>query len=158
MAAIGLIVANSGTYFVRLEGIQMLDHTPSKDSPAPVGEALPAHEQGPVMINVEYHVKRENHEKFIQAIQDMRRIRLREGAYFWSLFHDIEHHHRFVECFMVESWLEHLRYHERVSVSDRKYQSKVNAFHEGEKRPKVTHFVAEKTSIKKSRENKSSDE
>ncbi len=151
VAGFGIIISNVFTYWVKLENTQMLDHTPAKDSPAPTGEALPEHEQGPVMINVEYRVKRENQEKFMAAIAETRRIRLREGAFFWSLFHDIENHQRFVECFMVESWLEHLRYHERVSISDRKTQSKVNAFHEGSARPKVTHLFAEQVPPKKSK-------
>ncbi len=143
IAAFGLVIVNLLTLRIKLENMQLLDHTPSKDSPAPTGEAEPKHDQGPIMITVEYHVKRENHQPFIEHIQELRRIRLREGAFYWSLFHDIEHHHRFVECFMVESWLEHLRYHERVSISDRKVQAKINAYHEGDKRPKVTHFFAE---------------
>lgn len=138
----GLIIANLFTYRLSLEGIQKLDHTPTFDSPAPLGVQSPRHEQGPVMITVEYKVKQQNINKFSDAIGNLRIIRLREGAFFWTLFQDIDNPTRFVECFMVESWLEHLRFHERVSISDRKAQLAVSAFHEGDKRPQVTHFVA----------------
>ena len=37
----------------------------------------------------------------------------------WELFTDTEDPEHIVECFMVESWLEHLRQHERVTVADR---------------------------------------
>lgn len=142
ISGIGLLIGQLVTYHVRLEGIRLPDHTPSKDSPAPTGEVIPSHEQGPIMITVEYTVDRENQDAFIEMVQKLRRIRLREGAYFWSLFQDIADHKKFVECFMVESWLEHLRYHERVSISDRRIQAKVNAFQNDRKKTKVTHLVA----------------
>lgn len=142
LAALGLFISNIFSFYFRLDDLRLLDHTPTKDSPAPIGQMSIEHEQGPVMINVEYRIKKENHDKFAFEIQYLRRIRLREGAFFWSLFHDIEDPDRFVECFMAESWLEHLRFHERVSISDRKVQVKVMSFHEGIERPKVTHFVA----------------
>jgi hypothetical protein len=41
----------------------------------------------------------------------------------------------------VESWLEHLRQHDRVTNSDRVLQEVVHRFHiQGA--PKVTHFIA----------------
>jgi len=43
---------------------------------------------------------------------------------------------------MVESWLEHLRQHERISITDRRLIKKVGSFHEGNLPPLVTHFVA----------------
>ena len=54
----------------------------------------------------------------------MRRIRRRDGAFMWELFSDIEQPDRMVECFMVESWLEHLRQHERATVADREVDRK----------------------------------
>ncbi len=61
----------------------------------------------------------------MQAVREMRR---RNGAYFWELFHDSADPTRFVECFMDESWLEHLRQHERVSVADREIQRRAKQF------------------------------
>ena len=62
----------------------------------------------------------------------------------WELFSDIEQPDRMVECFMVESWLEHLRQHERTTVADRKVIEEARAFHLGSELPKVTHMVADK--------------
>jgi hypothetical protein len=47
-----------------------------------------------------------------------------------------------MECFMVESWIEHLRQHERVTIADRDVSEKVRRFHIGTEPPKVAHFVA----------------
>ena len=60
----------------------------------------------------------------------------------WELFDDIEDPTRKVECFMVESWVEHLRQHERVTVADSELIATARAFHLGESPPKVTHLVA----------------
>jgi hypothetical protein len=46
-----------------------------------------------------------------------------------------------LETFLVESWLEHLRQHERVTNADRLVQDAVQRFHcQGD--PKVTHLIA----------------
>ena len=52
-------------------------------------------------------------------MQLMRRIRRRDGAIRWGLFEDAATPGRYIETFVVESWAEHLRQHERVTISDR---------------------------------------
>jgi hypothetical protein len=46
-----------------------------------------------------------------------------------------------VETFLVESWLEHMRQHERVTKADRVIQNAVGRF-QIKGAPKVTHFIA----------------
>ena len=46
-----------------------------------------------------------------------------------------------VETFLVESWLEHLRQHERVTEADRAVQEVVRRF-DLDGGPKVTHLIA----------------
>lgn len=142
IASMGLIIANILVYHLTLEKGILYDHTPSMDLPAPDVEKKLDHDEGPVMVSVEYEVEPDNVAHFLKVIQELRVTRLREGAFFWSVFNDIENTTRYIECFMVESWLEHLRFHERVSISDRKIQDKVNAYHAGPGRPHTTHFVA----------------
>jgi hypothetical protein len=66
----------------------------------------------------------------------------RTGALAWGLFEDAADRGRYVEYFIVESWLDHLRQHERVTVSDRRLQEAVRAFHVGTEPPIVSHLVA----------------
>jgi hypothetical protein len=49
---------------------------------------------------------------------------------------------RYLETFLVESWLEHLRQHERVTVADRQIETSVGAYHLGDDPPAVNHFLA----------------
>ncbi len=94
------------------------------------------------MVTVEYYIDPEKIQEFTRTMQQMRRIRRRDGAFMWELFNDIEKPNRMVECFMIESWLEHLRQHERATVADRDAIEKTRSFHLGSELPKVTHLVA----------------
>lgn len=140
-AGCGILVANVLTYRLPLSQMMIYDHSPSMDLPAPNVEKILDHEEGPVMVTVEYTVAADKVEAFAKAIQDLRLTRLREGSFSWTLFNDVEKPERFVECFIVESWLEHLRFHERVSITDRKIQANVNSFCKTA-RPTTKHFVA----------------
>jgi hypothetical protein len=70
----------------------------------------------------------------------LRRQRLRNGAYARELFEDSADPGRLVEAFHVESWLEHLRQHERLTNADRTMDERVRAIVVGE--PRVTHLIA----------------
>jgi hypothetical protein len=45
-------------------------------------------------------------------------IRQRDGAIRWSLWNDLAEAGRYSETFIFESWAEHKRQHERVTVTD----------------------------------------
>jgi hypothetical protein len=47
-----------------------------------------------------------------------------------------------VETFLVESWLEHLRQHERVTNADRILENEVLRFQSDGTPPRVTHMIA----------------
>ncbi|MDQ6758918.1 MAG: MFS transporter, partial [Acidobacteriota bacterium] len=60
----------------------------------------------------------------------------------WGLFEDASDPGRYVEAFLVESWAEHLRQHERITVSDREFEGRAWAFHQGTGPPRVTHWIS----------------
>jgi quinol monooxygenase YgiN len=97
---------------------------------------------GPVLVTVEYRIDPARADEFRAAAQPLRGSRLRSGALRWDLFQDAAEPERFVEVFLVESWAEHLRQHERVTAADRVLQDKVTAFHKGPMPPVVRHLVA----------------
>jgi hypothetical protein len=57
------------------------------------------------------------------------------------VFEDAADQGRMVETFLVESWLEHLRQHERVTNADRVVQETIQAFQKQDT-PKITHLLA----------------
>jgi quinol monooxygenase YgiN len=111
--------------------------------PAPIVAKEVEPDEGPVMVTVEYRIDPAKAKDFAMAMREMRRIRRRDGAISWGLFRDTREPSRFIEYFMTPSWVEHLRQHERITVSDRRLQERVWAFHLGEGPPLVSHYVAE---------------
>jgi MFS family permease/quinol monooxygenase YgiN len=122
IAAFGTLLAIALTRRFKLGHHQVLDFRPSMDWPAPVLAETPEPDSGPVMVTIEYRVQPDKRAEFVAAMQAVREMRRRNGAYFWELFHNSADPARYVECFMDESWVEHLRQHERVSVADREIQ------------------------------------
>jgi hypothetical protein len=68
--------------------------------------------------------------------------RLRDGALRWELFHDPADPSRYVETFLVESWVEHLRHHERVTLADREAEARARDLHRGPTPVAVSHLVS----------------
>jgi hypothetical protein len=73
---------------------------------------------------------------------DSRRHRLRNGALSWELFRDSAEPERFVEWFLDESWVGHLRQHERLTEADLELRAKKYALHVGESPPRVLRMIA----------------
>ncbi|MGH8637130.1 MAG: MFS transporter, partial [Burkholderiales bacterium] len=76
------------------------------------------------------------------AMDDLEMERRRDGAYAWGVFQDTAQPGRVLEYFIEESWLEHLRHHERVTQADRDLQARVHALHVGAEPPRVAHYLA----------------
>jgi quinol monooxygenase YgiN len=94
-----------------------------------------------VLVTVDYRIEPHNREAFLLALESVAQERRRDGAYAWRVFEDASQEGRYFETFLVESWLEHLRQHQRVTNADRVLQEAVDKFHV-EGTPKVTHFIA----------------
>jgi quinol monooxygenase YgiN len=75
-------------------------------------------EEGPVLVTVEYRVYPERSQEFVRVMHEFGRIRRRDGAARWGLFRDLADPTRYLETFLVESWAEHLRQHERLTMAD----------------------------------------
>jgi len=76
-------------------------------------------------------------------MEQLETSRRRNGALQWGLFTDPRTPGTYLEEFLVESWLEHQRQHERVTVSDAQLQERILALHTGAQNPRVVHFFAE---------------
>ena len=142
IAGITLLIAAAATARLRLTGSLELDTSPSNHWPEPPLLVERHPEDGPVLVTVEYSIDPPRGREFTRAMQAVRRIRRRDGAIRWSLYEDAATPGRYIETFVVESWAEHLRQHERITVSDREMEEKAWAFHQGEGPPKVTHWIA----------------
>jgi len=141
IAAAGALIAIPLTWRWKLQTGARVDLTPSLHWPAPITTRHVKGDQGPVLVVVEYRVDPRNREAFLTALERLGHERRRDGAYAWGIFEDTAAEGRFLETFLVESWLEHLRQHERVTNADRVQQDVVDRFHT-EGTPEVTHLLA----------------
>ena len=80
---------------------------------------------------------------FIEIMEQTRRARLRQGALSWGLFRDPAVPGRYLEYFLDETWVEHLRRLERFTASDVGLRERRLAFHLGDEPPKVQRFIGE---------------
>jgi MFS family permease len=108
--------------------------------PAIVKDLRPELDEGPVLVTLEYRVNRERSEEFLEAIHEYGRVRRRDGAYRWGVYRDLEDADRYVETFLIRSWAEHLRQHERSTKADREVEDRLQTYVTGV--PKVRHLVA----------------
>ncbi|HZX64220.1 MAG TPA: MFS transporter, partial [Myxococcales bacterium] len=56
---------------------------------------------------------------------------------------------RYVETFLAESWMEHLRQHERVTVADRELEKRVRSLCIEGRRGRVLHLLHVRRSARK---------
>ena len=142
-AAIGLLIGPVAAWRYRLAGNSNLPLTPSLHWPEPIVLIDAEVTEGPAITIVEYRINPKTASEFLKAMNEMKRIRQRDGAIRWNLLRDTADPQRYVESFVTESWADHLRQHERVTAENREVEQRAQAFHIGPEPPKITHLIAE---------------
>ena len=84
----------------------------------PVVTLMPQLHDGPVLVTVRYEVPPGGLDDFTREMRRVERQRRRTGAYRWGLFRDLQHPGVVLETFVIESWAEHLRQHQRMTNTD----------------------------------------
>lgn len=100
------------------------------DKPMLVTEGV-AHGDGPVCIEVGYRVDAAGREAFLRVVYAVGQTRRRNGARNWCLYRDLEESNRYVERFIVESWLDYLRQCGRMTQGDEAQAVPLSPFREG---------------------------
>jgi transmembrane secretion effector len=57
-----------------------------------------------------------------------------------GVFQDLEAENRYLETFIVRSWAEHQRQHERFTHADREFEERLHSYTRAQ--PRVRHLVA----------------
>ena len=139
-AAAGLALGPIAGLRYRFQAIPPQELLPAGDWPQPhlaAGHA-PA---GPVMVTVEYRPREGLHDDLLAALEDARFSRRRTGASAWRAWQDAADPSRIVEQFVVASWDEHLRQHQRVTARDQQRLDKIRAMTDPGYPPTVTHWL-----------------
>ena len=142
IASVGALVAAALTWRWKVSGVESVELTPSMHWPTPRVHDTIENDRGPVLVTIEYDVQPEKVQEFIRALRELGRNRQRDGAFFWSVFEDTERPNYFIETFSVESWLDHLRQHERVTEADKAIQEFLKTLLVEGATPMVKHYVA----------------
>ncbi len=83
---------------------------------------------GPVVIEVDYPIAPENARAYYDAMLDLRRMRLRNGAFNWSITRDIARPDLWTERYYLPTWADYLRMRDRFTQADMEAQRKVDIF------------------------------
>jgi MFS family permease len=140
LAGGGALVALWATRGWKLQSGPAADLTPSMHWPEPVLPVGMDQNAGPVLVTVEYHVTAENREAFLAALVPLARERRRDGAYDWNVFEDTAHPERIIETWLSDTWLDHLRQHQRFTRADRAVQERVERL--AREPPRIAHYIA----------------
>jgi MFS family permease len=133
----------------KLQTAKGLDLSPSMHWPAPTITGDFARDRGPVLVMVAYRIDPKHREPFLEAMEKVGRERRRDGAYRWRIFEDPSEKGRFAEVFLSDSWLDHLRQHERVTKADQAIEAAARRFQIGDG-PVTTHLIAVQARRKRS--------
>jgi MFS family permease len=102
-----------------------------------------APELGPVLVTVRYVVDPLKAPDFLDEIHLYQRIRRRDGATRWAIYYDTAAPNVYLETFLVDSWAEHQRQHDRFTVADREIEKRVLSY--TLEPTKVNHYIYAKT-------------
>jgi MFS family permease len=140
--AAGLLLGAALAYRLKPVSSDVVDHSPARHWPDPVVSGEPSLEGGPIMVQVEYCVDATRAESFRSAMTQLGRSRRRDGAIEWWLFQDAADPTRFVETWIEETWADHLRSHERVSVAHQALEQSVRELTRSGTAIATRHFIA----------------
>ena len=140
-AAVGLAVVALAGVWLPFRAISPQDLLPAGDWPDPHLVGAEATD-GPMQVTVEYRPRPGRERDLVDALYAGRRARRRTGAVSWSVWRDAADPGRVLEQFVVGSWAEHLRQHERVSRHDQQRIEEIWNMTDPSQPTTVTHWLA----------------
>jgi MFS family permease len=99
----------------------------------------PGPDQGPVLVTVKYVIDPAKAPEFLHQIHKYQRVRRRDGATRWGIFYDTEAPDVYLESFVVDSWAEHERQHDRFTRADREIEKRVLSY--ARKPVEIKHYI-----------------
>ncbi|MEZ5458254.1 MAG: MFS transporter [Steroidobacteraceae bacterium] len=80
---------------------------------------------GPIVVTITYRVPAQNAAAFLEIINELGRVRRRDGARRWSVCQDIDDPRYWVERFESPTWLDYLRRQSRPTQADQELRRRM---------------------------------
>jgi hypothetical protein len=109
---------------IEVERLGSLDPRARVELAPPSVDIHPA--SGPIVVVIEYRVLPENAVEFVAVINEIGRIRRRDGARAWSISQDVDELDRWVERFESPTWVDYLRWRTRPTESDQAVRARLS--------------------------------
>ncbi len=122
-AGVGTMLGAAATPFLRVSDVGP-DLTPWNHWRLP---PFKADLDGPVLITVEYEVSTGREAQFLEAMCEYGRVRRRDGASRWGICRDVEAPNQYLETFIVSSWEEHVRQHDRLTRAEGELENRLRS-------------------------------
>ncbi|ODP36228.1 MFS transporter [Sphingomonas turrisvirgatae] len=100
---------------------------------------------GPIVVTIEYRIAPGDVRAFLEAMNERRRIRLRDGARGWSLMRDLGNSELWVERYHVSTWLDYVRHNTRRTHADSANSEAIAALHQGPQPPVIHRMIERQT-------------
>lgn len=144
IAAFGLVCGVSLTKNVDLPVTEIEDLAPSMHWPTPVLDEELDEDSGPVVVTIEYDIAPDKAAKFQRCMRKMERERRRNGALSWVLVQDSSNPRHWLEIFMDESWLEHLRHHQRITHGEQRIEATARGYQTEGVEIRIHHYLGDR--------------
>ena len=141
-SALLLVVTVALAWRWRFDRIADVDLRPAPMA-APEARLVEDEDAGsPALVVVAYTIRPEAEDEFLRALRLVGRVRRRTGATDWSVYRDADKPHRFIETFVLPTWDEHMRQHQRRTVTDLELQQELRQYLQAGTEPTAKHYVA----------------
>lgn len=96
---------------------------------------------GPVHVSVQYRILEADIPRFLAAMNERRRIHLRDGARAWSLVRDLGDAEVWIEQYSFARWLDYVLHNERRTHADDVSGNIIRSLHQGSWPPDVRRML-----------------
>jgi len=121
-------------------GDRVLDPAHSWAAPAMAAPVEP--DRGPVLVLVSYRIASADRPQALGLLHQLSQSRRGDGASSWGINEDLADPGALLEWFIVDSWHEHLRQHQRISHAAASVQAALQRLHQGTEPPAVRHLLS----------------
>jgi hypothetical protein len=126
-----------------------LDLTPAGSDYWPLPPQLsidPANNEGQALVTIDYKIDPKLSEEFEKDVLKLGTILKGEGMSYWKLFQDPADSSHYVEIRIADTWIDHMRQHERVTKNVKLMEDSIRALLKDCPQPIVSHYVAKSAS------------